>query len=49
MTFAQLVQSHAAIGGLVDVLEAELPQEVADDTQHGLVVIHNQNVHVLID
>src|SRR3546814_3548535 len=39
----------AAVGGFIDVVEAELLQQVADNPQHGLVIVHDQNRHAHVD
>ena len=40
--FAAQAQTHAAV---VDILEAELLEKVADDTDHGAVIINHQDRH----
>src|SRR5579875_3375054 len=46
---AKLLQGEAAVRRLVDVVEAELLQKIADDPKHGLVVIDDEDRHVLVD
>jgi hypothetical protein len=40
-----LGQRRGAVGCIVDIGEAELPQEIADDAYHGGVVVHHEHGH----
>src|SRR4051812_1711608 len=46
---AELRQRVRAVRRFLDIVEFDLLQQVADDPQHGLVVVHDQNVHGLVD
>src|SRR5271165_1896816 len=46
---AELRQRIRAVRRLLDVVEFDLLQQVADDPQHSLVVVHDQNIHGLVD
>src|SRR6185437_5698053 len=45
----QLGERVGAIGRLLHVVELDLLQQIADDAEHRLVVIHDQHVHRLVD
>src|SRR5690606_5847539 len=45
---AQLVQRHRAVFRLVDVLETQFLEQVADDASHGGEVVHHQNLQSLV-
>ena len=42
---AHLGERRGAVGGVVDVLETELPQQIADDADHRVVVVHDEDRH----
>ena len=37
--------SSGTVGSVVDILEAELPEQITDDADHGVVVVDDQNRH----
>src|SRR5579863_4993203 len=43
------VEGGVAVGGLLDIAEFELAQEIAQDAQHGGVVVHDDDAHVFVE
>ena len=46
---AHLLERHAAIGGFIDIVEADLFQQIADDPEHRAIIIDDEDIHVHID
>ena len=49
LLLAHLGERGRAVGGIVDVVEAELLEQVADDADHRVVVVHDEYRHRQVD
>jgi hypothetical protein len=47
--FVHLRERRAAVIGVVDIGEADLLQEIADDPDHGGIVVHHEHRHRRIE
>jgi hypothetical protein len=44
-----LGQRNGAVRRIVDIIEAELPLQIADDTDHGAVIVHHEYRYRSVD